>query len=114
MMPGMPGGRQFAEGLSSGAFASKAFTLAAYSGVRGRWGRPGKPTTRGVPPDALAAGDGPPIGTSQTPVKSGNLASAAQSAAVGAGRLKVWAAVAETNAAEASATTRPRRHFLAG
>src|SRR5579872_6195579 len=99
MISGMPGGRQFAVVLSSAACAFKASTLAAHSGVRGKLCRLGKlgnldllavfcgfclaapgGITSEVPP--------PPSGASQTPVKSGNLAIAAQSAAVGVGRLK--------------------------
>lgn len=108
-MPGMPGGRQFADPVSCGALASKAFTLAAHSGVRGRCGRGGKPVrAEGVLLDELLRA-GPPSGTSQTPVKSGNLASADQSAAVGAGFVKLWAAAADASATETSAVMINRR-----
>jgi hypothetical protein len=107
MIPGMPGGKQFAEGLSSRAFASNAFTLAAYSGVSDRWGGAGKPDLA----DELRELAGPPMGISHTPVKSGNFAKAAQSAGVGAGRLKAWAVANGTNANEVNAATMSRIHF---
>src|SRR5260370_39655056 len=74
MILGMPGGKQLAVSLSSGAFARNAFLFASYSGVSsGPEGR-----TVDVPrPEALEI--------SQTPLKSGSFATAAQSAAVGAG-----------------------------
>src|SRR6266498_2583902 len=96
MMPGMPGGRQFAVWLSSGAAASNAFFFSAYSGVRDG-------------PDGRPRGPAPSV-TSHTPLKSGSLARAAQSAAAGAFRGNSWALArrppdAEANTATTNATT---------
>src|SRR5215831_1612216 len=76
MMLGMPGGRQLADGLSSGlGWLASSWALAAYAGV-----------SEGavIPPVTPPAPGG---ATSQTPLKSGSFARAAQSAAAGAGRV---------------------------
>src|SRR5262245_23166308 len=96
MMPGIPGGRQFAVSLSSrgGALAAAARS-ASYFGVKDGPPRPPPPPPRGgaaVPrPPAGAAfwfarwpPPPPPPPLSQTPLKSGSLARPAQSEAVGA------------------------------
>src|SRR5262245_56570039 len=103
MIPGMPGGRQFAVVLSSGcgAFAAAAL-IASYSGVndgpaaadpRPPRAAPAAPLPSpggGFPRGALGAvpkpGLPPPAtpDRSQTPLKSGNFARAVQSAGVGA------------------------------
>src|SRR2546425_12440315 len=72
---GMPGGKQLAVSLSSGGLAKNAFFFASYSGVRS--GPDGRPAATAPRPEALEI--------SHTPLKSGNFATAAQSAAVGAG-----------------------------
>src|SRR5947207_13992774 len=100
MIPGIPGGKQLAVSLSSGALASNAFFLAAYSGVSD--GPAAKPRPRplaaalapprcspgpaGPPRPSGAAGaaprgGGPPHEISHTPVKSGSFAMRALSAA---------------------------------
>src|ERR1700682_653838 len=79
MMPGMPAGRQLAASLSSGGAARYAFRFASYAGV-----------SEGLCEAAPAAPRAPGL-ISQTPVKSGILASAAQSAAVGALVVTFWA-----------------------
>src|ERR1700730_16316397 len=92
MMPGIPGGRQLAAGPSSGGLARAAALFAAYSAVRA--GADPRPAPR--PPR-------PPRGAvSQTPVKSGSLARAAQSAAAGALVVMLCATATEPSAAEAS------------
>src|ERR1700733_1634274 len=103
MMPGRPGGKQFAVRFSSAAGGGVAFALAAYSGVSDGPPRPAppRPPARPPPPRAPAAGPGvapvagaalvgaaagaaarppPPPPVSQTPVKSGSFAIASQSA----------------------------------
>src|SRR5215475_7010156 len=81
MMPGMPGGRQLAAWLSSGALASRACRFAAYAAVScGPAGGPPALPPRPPPAPRPPAGPKP---TSHTPVKSGSFASADQSAAVG-------------------------------
>ena len=117
MIPGKPGGRQLAVRRASSARAAcVASALAAYSGVREGPARPGPPRPPHGPPGLLVrclhdpevAAPGapgpfaapaprpparpppPPNPTSQTPVKSGSLASAVQSAAVGALRATFW------------------------
>src|ERR1700722_14204586 len=128
MMPGMPGGRQLAEGPSSGGLAMAAALFAAYSAVRNgpdprpgsgpagpplRAGVVGKLVPRlsaGAPARAPRAWEAEPRGpVSQTPVKSGSLPIAAQSAAVG-GRVTFCAIATEPSVAEASeAATNPNR-----
>src|SRR5436190_10872130 len=133
MMPGIPGGRQFAVSLSSGALYAARF--ASYSGVsctppprpppprpaappRGAappaWGaaaggapapRPAGAAPRAACPPAFAAGaalprGAPPPPRSQTPLKSGSFATAAQSAAVGCLVITCCAVPAETFAME--------------
>ena len=78
MIPGMPGGRQLAVSLSSGGAARNAFRFASAAGVSD--GLDG--AAPAAPAERVA---------SQTPVKSGSLASAAQSAAVGALGVNFWA-----------------------
>ena len=134
MMPGMPGGRQFAAWLSSGGLANDAALLAAYSGVSD--GPPPRPAAAPPPPPlraapaagapaprfpaaAPASGDGapparappPPPPVSQTPVKSGSLASAVQSAGAGAFAVERCANASEP-AADASPTTTNPMHIL--
>src|SRR5215472_19336998 len=87
MIPGMPGGRQFAAWLSSGAFARRARRFSAYAGVS--CGPAGGPPARFPRPPPAPRPPAAPKPTSQTPVKSASLASAAQSAAVGADRAGV-------------------------
>src|SRR6185436_7168295 len=95
MMPGMPGGRKLAVALSSGGGAAAAATLiASYFGVndgppRPRAPAPGAAPRAGALPRppagaAVAPRPPPPPPRSHTPLKSGNLASALHSAAVGA------------------------------
>src|SRR6185437_5908584 len=86
MIPGMPGGRQLAVWLSCCAFDIKALLLASYSGVSESAGRRGDRAA----PDLVARGVDPPKGISQTPVKSGSLATAAQWAAVVTAILNVY------------------------
>ena len=102
MMPGRPGGKQFAADSSGGA-PGCALALAAYSGVSEGPGPRSAPRPRPAPaaeprpaggaparPPALGFGEAaprpppPPNGVSHTPVKSGSLAIAAQSSALGA------------------------------
>ena len=74
MITGIPGGRQFAVWSSSTPLASRAFFLAAYSGVNDNVaGGPIRPRVG-------------PSGISQTPPKSGSFEIASQSASLGAGR----------------------------
>ena len=73
MMPGMPGGTQLAVSLSSRPSDCSSFRFAAAAGVSD--GPCGAPRPRPPPP--------PPGPISQTPVKSGSLASVDQSVAVG-------------------------------
>src|ERR1700676_2238652 len=84
MIPGMPGGRQLADGLSSAlaAWRASSFALAAYSGVSAGDAAGLRLSPRAAPraPAPRAA----PRGISQTPVKSASFARAAQSAGVGA------------------------------
>src|SRR6266516_6171559 len=103
MIPGIPGGRQLAVSLSSRPLARSASLLAAYSGVSDG------PEFGASPRDAPAA---PPNGTSQTPVKSGSLARAAQSAAAGARLVGFWATATEAIAAEASTTSPNRKRMF--
>src|SRR4051812_6230709 len=103
MIPGSPGGRQLAASVSSGALATYAFLLASYCGVRA--GPAGGAAPRAPPP------------RSQTPVRSGNFARAAQSLAVGAFVVTFCGAalnesVAETNAATTSAAFRGVARFM--
>src|ERR1700681_2877560 len=92
MMPGIPGGRQLAAGPSSGGLARAAALLAAYSAVRAG------PDSRPAPEPPR-----PPRGpVSQTPVKSGSLPVAAQSAAAGVLRVKLCAIATESSAADTS------------
>src|SRR6185436_20270129 len=92
MMPGMPGGRQFAESLSSARRDTISSRLAAYAGVScGPAGAPparpaGAPAARPPAAPPARAGVGAAPGgrpASQTPLKSGSFAIAVQSAAVG-------------------------------
>src|SRR5579863_6473731 len=120
MMPGRPGGKQFAVRFSSAVRGGSAFALAAYSGVSDGPPRPAPPrpparppapaaapTAAGVAapprapagaapgaaaPGAAARPPPPPPPASQTPVKSGSFASASQSAGVGALRTNLWPA----------------------
>src|SRR5258706_16277781 len=93
MMPGMPAGRQLAASLSSGGAARTPFLFASYAGVRD-----GLAGTAPAPPPRV------PGLISHTPVKSGNFASAAQSAAVGALAVNFWAWAIAVNAAETHTT----------
>src|SRR5215471_15194304 len=99
MMAGMPGGKQFAVSFSS-ARGVGAFAFAAYAGVRdgadGTAPRPAPPGAAPRPPPR------PPGAVSQTPLKSGSLAIADQSAAVGAFRTGFWAAANGANSNEAA------------
>src|SRR5437773_4315871 len=82
MIPGIPGGRQLAVSLSSRPAARIASLLAAYAGVSD--GPAGAPAPRLPAAGAAPRFPPPPKPTSQTPVKSGSLAMASQSATVGA------------------------------
>src|SRR5262245_38110328 len=95
MMPGMPGGRQLAVWLSSGGGAPAAAALmASYFGVNDGPPRPLAPAPGAAPragalprPPAGAAAaprPPPPPPRSHTPLKSGSLERAFQSAAAGA------------------------------
>src|SRR4051812_46774821 len=88
MTPGIPGGRQLAASVSSAPRLSISRFLAAYSVVSA--GPRGGPPARGPPARAPAARPAAParlppptVVASHTPFRSGSLASAAQSAAVG-------------------------------
>src|SRR5580658_4151456 len=126
MIVGTPGGRQLAVGPSADA-RGMAAALAAYSGVREGWagppprppppaprprpaaaGPPAVPRPAGAavpraapaaagPPPAPRAPPPPPPPASQTPLKSGSLAMAAQSAAVGVLVIAFWATAAVLN-----------------
>src|SRR5579872_680227 len=97
MKPGRHGGRQLAE-ESAGGLPAAALALAAYAGVSDgpagsapaprRWA-PALPKSSGGVLAAAAAR--PRGGASHTPVKSGSLPIAAQSACEGAGRLNFCA-----------------------
>src|SRR5690348_9700351 len=96
MIPGRPGGRQFAVGPSADA-RGMSFIFAAYAGVRdgpagaaARPPPPPRPRPALAPPPAAGAAapraarpPPPPPPASHTPLKSGSFAMAAQSAAVG-------------------------------
>src|SRR3954468_16398312 len=99
MMPGMPGGRQLAESLSSARRDTSSWRFAAYAGVNcGPAGAPPARPASAPPPRGAAPPGAPPWGAapraapagaggrpaSHTPLKSGSFAMAAQSAAVGA------------------------------
>jgi len=129
----MPGGRQLAVSASSARRASSARFLSAYAGVS--WGPRGGPPARPAPP---ARGDAPvgapPAGgapvpragavaappprptvtASHTPVKSGSLASADQSADVGGFVLNscAWTTVHDAATAIAATSTAPTNLFL--
>src|SRR5438105_2623130 len=103
MMPGIPGGRQLAASVSSGALSRYAFLFVSYSGVGE--GTDGAAVTPRAPP--------PP--RSHTPEKSGSFASAAQSAGAGAFVATFWAPATELIAAETiTAATIPIIRFLWG
>src|SRR5581483_302123 len=114
IMPGKPGGRQLADSLSPAGVAASALAFAAYSGVREGCGRGARARgAAGAAPRPATRG-GPPIMTSQTPVKSGSLARAVQSSAVGGLRVNFSAAMSGAAAKKAANNAgRTRRvHFI--
>src|SRR5215831_15884919 len=99
IIAGMPGGKQLAVSFSS-ARGCGVLAFAAYAGVRdGAAGTAPRPAAPGAVPRPAPL---PPGAVSQTPLKSGSLAIADQSAAVGAFRTGFWPAANGANTNEAA------------